>query len=44
VAWRSKGDSDRAIADFSEAIKLDPNEAIKLDPNLGKTIQQLRQP
>jgi membrane associated rhomboid family serine protease/Flp pilus assembly protein TadD len=27
VAWSAKGDNDRAIADFSEAIRLDPKNA-----------------
>ena len=28
MAWRDKGDFDRAIADFDEAIRLDPNSAL----------------
>ncbi len=35
-AWRAKGDSERAIADFVETSKL--------DPKLAKAMQQPRQP
>src|ERR1700730_5666254 len=28
LAWQRKGDRDRAIADFTDAIRLDPNNAL----------------
>ena len=28
LAWQSKGDSDRALADFNAAIKLNPKDAL----------------
>jgi tetratricopeptide (TPR) repeat protein len=31
LAWREKGDNDRAIADYSEAIRLEPSNADYLD-------------
>src|SRR5215469_11962487 len=30
-AWRDKGDPDRAIADYNEAIQRDPNDALPYD-------------
>ncbi|MFL5091077.1 MAG: tetratricopeptide repeat protein, partial [Xanthobacteraceae bacterium] len=27
-AWRAKGDNDRAIADYNEAIRLDPKDPV----------------
>ena len=28
IAWDAKGDNDRAIADYNEAIRLDPKYAM----------------
>ena len=28
VVWHEKGDDDRAIADYNDAIRLDPNYAL----------------
>jgi tetratricopeptide (TPR) repeat protein len=30
-AWRAKGDNDRAITDFNEAIRLNPRDAVAFD-------------
>ena len=39
-AWRSKGDYARALADYDEAIRLNPNEAYSYQ-NRGATKQAL---
>jgi tetratricopeptide (TPR) repeat protein len=31
IAWHAKGENDRAIADYSEAIKLNPKDALPYD-------------
>jgi tetratricopeptide (TPR) repeat protein len=40
VAWSTKGDHDRSIADYSEAIRIDPREAMfyfnRCDEWIGK--------
>jgi len=42
VAYGYKGDFDRAVRDFDQAIKLDPNEAIPLN-NRGSAYYQIGQ-